>query len=184
MEPMVKGYMIQTTSSFIVRELASTIAPDILDVARAAEANVKGTEWRPRADVVRLWRAIADAHPDDESARRALIRTGQTMSEMATSTFLKLLLKVLTPRMFAAKFPDFWTRDNTAGRGSVEIVSEKKLHITMHDVAGYDHLGPVGVGWVTFALAAIGMKDVEARCLDWSRSKPSATTVHVEASWR
>lgn len=185
MEPRVKGYMIQMTGKFILDELASKVPADILRDARQAQQMIKPTELRPRGEVVRLWHAIANAYPDEATAYAALVRTGMLIMGQATSTFLKLLLKMLTLRMFAAKFPDIWARDNPdGGYSKVELLGDKKLIIRIHEVDGYDHLAPVGVGWATFALTAIGQQDVQAKAIGWSMEKPGGPIAHVEATWR
>src|SRR5690348_12475897 len=110
---MIKGYIIQQTGRFIANDptLSKRVPGSVLSSINASEA-LKPTGFYPRQEAVLLWRAIADTQPNEEAAYAELVRCGETVGAFAAGTFLKLLLKMLTPHMFANKFPDLYKRDH------------------------------------------------------------------------
>jgi hypothetical protein len=183
-EPMIKGYAVLATSMLVVHEYAGVVRPEILEEGERNTNLVKPIDWLPREAATRLWSAIAASRPTEQGSYMELVRVGREIGQVATSSFLKLLLKVLTPAMFASKFPDFWARDHQGSRAVIESMDENGLVIVLHDVAGFDHIGPIEAGWVAFTLEAIGQRDVEVTCSPWSLAEPGPAEVRIEARWR
>ena len=108
---------------------------------------------------------------------------GKHAAREASNTFLRLLMKLLTPAMFAKKLPELWGRDCTGGR-----ITDPKLHdrIVNHllDMNGFDHIAPVAVGYVLFALEAMGKTIVQSTLHGWSLWRPSASDSWFEVAWR
>src|SRR5262249_27998190 len=100
----------------------------------------------------------------------------------ATNTFLRLLMRVLTPSLFAKKMPSLWTRDNTAG--SVEVdpsgIKAGRLFFKFSDVDGYAYCPPVFVGWVAFAMEAMGLKTKSITLSGWSLEAPAPKEVTLD----
>lgn len=181
---MLKGYLIQHTRKFVLTNDAIRRAVDpglVHELERAPPLNPSG--WYPRQEQVRLWRAIAATQPDEKSARETLIQCGAYAGTEATGTFLKLLFKVLTPKMFASKFPDFYKRDHQGGEGVVEEVADKRVVLSARDVAGYDHFGPNTVGWAGVGFRAMGLKNLSLTCSPWSLAEPGPPEVRFVATW-
>src|SRR5262245_17968561 len=63
-----------------------------------------------------LWTNLVKQHASSDDARRRLVAVGRHMGAYATNTYLKLLMKMLTMKMFAKKFPDIWRRDANFGQ--------------------------------------------------------------------
>src|SRR5258707_4380639 len=115
-ENLTRGYTMLGTLSFIdknydnaTRErLYRTLSPNV----RGSIGTYKPVEWYDRIHFVELLRGIASLQGTETGAYKELVRCGQSVAEMATNTFLKLLMKILTPTLFAQKIPDIWLRDN------------------------------------------------------------------------
>jgi hypothetical protein len=186
MEGMVKGYLILVTGRMIDADerLRNRIPDEVLEEMRANAANIKDRAWRPRAEVIALWRAIAEANDDEASARSDLVRCGEAMGDYATGSFLKLLLRVLTPRMFASKFPDLWAHDHQGGSITVPKLEEKGMTIVVNDVEGFDHIAVTAMGLIHVALRAIGLKEVVIDCPSWSLANPGPREATLKVKWK
>ena len=137
-----------------------------------------------RDKLVRIYHAIADIHANDERAvYDDLVRCGAAMGGFATGTFLKLLLKVLTPRLFARKFPDLWARDHQRGRIEIVSVEDNSMVMRFKDMEGYDHFAPVAAGFGGVSLRGMGVKDLEMKVEPWSLAQPTAQEVFIHATW-
>jgi len=185
MELMVKGYAIQATAEFLSSDpdLRGRLPDDFVKEAVRATSAMKATEWYGRSEAIDLYAAIARAYSSDAEAYAAFVRCGRATAGAAIKGYLKLLLKVLTPRMFASKFPDFWSRDHQSGHAEVGVIEDKRLVLRLRDVGGFDHIGPVSAGFIDFAMEAIGMKGVEVTCTPWSLATPGPNDVEIEVRW-
>jgi hypothetical protein len=67
---------------------------------------------------------------------------------------------VLTPRLFARQFPEFWKRYHAFGELSVELTSIETRRFVF-TTPSYDYLGTVGAGWVDFVFKAFGYTSVK-----------------------
>src|SRR5262245_57618443 len=119
----VRTYLLANTLEFIRETPAITgvleeLPAAVLDVAsKSAPA-----AWCPGDHYVEVLRKIAaTANGDQQRARELLIAAGAHVARTATNTFLRLLMKMLTPSMFAQKLPDFWKRDCSVGRLEVNV---------------------------------------------------------------
>ncbi len=189
MEPMARGLVIKGFAAHMERrcsdaereKVRGAISPDV----RAALENPVASKWYPRSYFVELNRAIAGLHTQEADVLESLSAAGRNMAEIATGTFMKLLLKMLTPSLFARKFSDFWAHDNRGGRIDVDAskVDEKRLDFWIRDVRGFDHVGPVGRGYIQFAMSAITGSDVDVKLEGWSLGRPGPDEVHYVVSW-
>jgi hypothetical protein len=187
MEPTLKGYIIQFTGRFMLQDpvISARLPARMVESIEANAEAMAPASFYPRAQVMDLWTAIAEAYDDEAEAYRAIVRCGEAVGAFASGTFLKLVLKMLTPRMFANKFPDMYARDHH-GPGHAEVVSiaDKSLSVVLKDVGGFAHIGPIAAGWGAFTLKAIGLKGLEMSASPWSRREPGPAEVHIKASWK
>lgn len=189
MEPMARGLVIKGFGAYLERscsdaqreQVRASVTPDV----RAALMDPVASRWYPRSYFVELNRAVAALHTQEADALEALSAAGRNMAEIATGTFMKLLLKMLTPALFARKFSDFWAHDNRGGRIDVDAsnVGDRHLDFWIRDVRGFDHVGPVGRGYIQFAMSAITGSNVTVDLEGWSLAKPGPEEVHYAVSW-
>jgi hypothetical protein len=165
-------------------ELSKRVQPELMEEIRRNTETIKPTDWVDRERLVRIYRAIVATHPGDEQgAYDDLVRCGTVMGGFASNTFLKLLFKILTPRLFAKKFPDLWARDHQRGRIEIVSVDDKSMVMLWRDMEGYDHFAPVAAGWGGSTLKAMGVKNLQMKIAPWSLSEPTAPEVRVTATW-
>jgi len=189
LEPMIRGYSIKQQLHFLeqcepeaLRRWLATVPSDV----KSTLDSLKAAEWYPRKYSVDILRAIAAHHGSDERATyAAMVHCGTFIAEEATNTFLKLLMKVLTPALFAKKIPEFWKRDHTRGRFEVNTAGAKagSLEFELQDVEGFDHIGVVGIGWMTFGFNAMGKSDVVVTQTGWSLATPGPANVRYRVRW-
>jgi hypothetical protein len=185
MEPMIRGYAVPLAARFVLddAELRPRVSPATVDeLYQLAEA--KHDVWVPRRDIIRIWSIVDEACPDAESAYHSLVRGGETVASQAINTFLKLLLRVLSPKQFARKFPDIWSHEHQGGYVEAILGEGHTMVINIREVEGFMHIGPVAVGFVGTALRALGLKDLKLRDITWTRAKPDSPDVRIEISWR
>ena len=185
MEGTIKGYCILSTGRFITEDasLRQRVSKEVLAEIARQQTTIKPKDWIPRPEIMVLWRGVADAAADDAGAYSDLIRCGESIAEHATGTFLKLLLKVLTPGMFARKFPDLWAHDHQGGRIENDEIQDKSMRITIKDIEGFDHVGAAAPGFICFALKAIGLKNIVTRSPNWSRATPGPRDAPLIVTW-
>src|SRR5262249_11391042 len=131
------------------------LSPDV----RSAVSRYKEIEWYPIRHWCEILRGIASlAGNDEQAALELLSNAGTSIAQLATSTFLRLLLRVMTPSVFSKKLPSIWERDNNSGRIVLESfdADARRWVYRLADVEGYDYLGPVGRGYTVFAMKQMG----------------------------
>jgi len=189
LEPMIRGYSIKQQLHFLEqceRELLSRWRETVPADIRNTLDSLKAAEWYPRAYSVDILRAIAAHHGSSEQATyEAMGRCGTFIAEEATNTFLKLLMKVLTPALFAKKIPEFWKRDHTGGHFEVDTAGAKSgsLELELRDVEGFDHIGAVAIGWMTFGFTAMGKRDVVVTQKGWTLANPGPANIQYRVRW-
>lgn len=185
MEPMIKGYAVRDVAQHILEtpDLSRGVDARVRELASGAARTLDATTWVPRRDMVALLGGIVAVYPDDDAARAALVTAGRKVCESATATFLRLLIKVLNPKMFANKFPELFKRDHQGGYIQMREVTDTALLMQLRDVEGFDHAGPFMAGWIGFALEALGLRLAELTATPWSRAEPGPRCVDFAARW-
>jgi hypothetical protein len=188
--PMIRGYSLQQTSKYLQTALDADRGKRALETL---PAEVRGqldgfapAEWYPRSYSAALFRAIAASQPADETAAyNGLVSCGQFIATEATNTFLKLVMRIMTPTLFAKKIPDLWKRDQRGGQFEADVSDAERglIRMRLDDVAGYDHIGIVSIGWIKFGMAALGKKDVRINHSGWSLATPAPRTIEYQIAW-
>jgi hypothetical protein len=184
----VRGYTIVNAAAYLRHVLGEGEANQVMDnVSPGLRQQLAATTpagWFPVSQVASLYRAIASlGHGDDERAKNELIKCGRFTANEAANTFLKLVMKVLTPSMFAKKLPKLWSRDATGGRFEVDV-TEDRISCRLFEMEAFDHIAPISVGYVTFSLEAMGKKVARTELHGWSLANPSAPGAWFELHWK
>jgi len=189
-EPMIRGYSVQQQLLFLETQYEPEISAKLIDQipadVRTGLKDLKPADWYPRRYSVSVLRAIASRHGDDEKAvHDDLVRCGTYIVTEATNTFLKLLMKILTPTLFAKKIPEFWQRDQKGGHFEVDTSGAKdgRLVLKLCEVEGFDHIGVIGIGWISYGLRAMGKEDVTVTQSGWSLATPGPSNVSYDVRW-
>ena len=188
-ERSVRGYMFFGAGKYLDETYDVATRARILEATsprvRSVMAKVDNVTWYPREDISEMLGAIAAHHRKDGTEREALERVGRCIGETATNTFLKLIMKILTPSLFMSKLPDFWKRDHRFGALTPSLfdTTQRRVLVSLTDVEGYDYIGPVAEGFIGFALNGVfNYKNVRCK-YDWDFNNPGPASIDYEYTW-
>jgi len=163
MERLVKGIHILPLHDFIKENYDEKTQAEIYarmsEPAREMLKTVKREDWMPVALVSSVADALFRATEDPKDAYQEVVRAGAAIADYATNTYVRLLIKLMTPKIMASKWPDIWKKSHNFGVMSCVLESDRMLRMTISGVDGYTHIGPTAVGFLTFALKAMNMPD-------------------------
>jgi hypothetical protein len=179
--------MFSMTGAFLRETASARGLPDpmrqVSEPVRAALENTTPAGWYPVGHIAELNRVIAAtlADNDEKRARTDLASCGRFMANEATNTFMRLIMKVLTPGLFAKKLPSLWRRDCTHGNLDLET-GDRTLKLKLSGMEGHDHIAAIMPGYVGFALERMG-KVVDNVAVDgWSLTKPDGNAA-ITFTW-
>lgn len=189
-EKSVRGYIILAPAGFIEHAYDAPTRNAIFDLVapetRDLLPRLKDIEWYPREHEVNIYRALATYHQrtGETAVRAAFFALGKATATRAMDSFLKLVMNVMTPQLYARKVPDVWRRDHKCGALEVDDsdIAANHLVFRFSDMTGYDYMGLGIEGFQSTALVAIGCKDVTCDC-DWSFANPGPETVTAHFRW-
>ena len=190
-DPVVRGYMLVSTLDYIESPAFSdddrrTVYSGLSQEVKQDRSAYDVMKWYPASLANELNRGMASVHGEDEEKVYALLEgLGMYTADKATSTFLRLLMKILTPGLFAKKAPDFWARDNRIGKMESDIsrLDEKHLVVHLREIGPLTHVAPSAAGFAKFALKAIGLKNLSVVTKGWSLKEPAPDAVRFEITW-
>lgn len=187
-ELMTRGNAILGAAGYLDRISGPSAQPRPAHASaelQAALPTMTRNAWYPRRFFIEVLRRIVSVHNDPISSYEDLARAGSAIAEDASNTFLKLLLRMATPRLFGAKFPDFYKRDLQGGYAEVDAsrIRENRMLISFKDVEHFDHIGPAGAGFIRFGLHHITGKVVTILTHGWSLETPGPPEIRHEISW-
>lgn len=142
---------------------------------------LKKNDWYPLSHVVDQCAAIEAEATDPDSAYDELKRCGQFIANDAASTFLKLLIKVLTPKLFARQFPEIWKRYHDFGELTADLAEIDNNKVIFY-MPGYTYLAPLASGWIEYVFNAFGKSDVEVTTNN-PPGTPVPETVRFDVAW-
>lgn len=186
--PQIRGYSLRQTARYLDTKFDPEVRKRVVDAmpssSRSMLTSFDAGEWYPRDHSSALFRAIAAAR-GGEAAFDDLVGCGEFIASEATNTFLRLLMRIMTPTLFAKKIPEFWKRDQRGGAFEVDVsaADQGKIGMKLVDVAGYDHIGIVSIGWIRFGMGALGKKGVQIQQDGWSLANPGPREVRYEVTW-
>lgn len=141
-------------------------------------------QWCPVPICSEIFEAVVSlSGGDDAHARTALIECGKDAAYEASNTFLRLVMKVLTPKLLAKKLPDVWRSDCNCGTVVAEV-GDDGIRNTYSQIGDFKHIAPVAVGFVSFALQAMGKEITNIDLGQWSIATPAPETFSFSITWR
>jgi len=189
--PMVRGYVLVQSLSFIEssyfdaqarRRIMDAVPSEVMK----ALPDLKPHQWYPRDTLIALQRAVAGSKDTEREIYDVLVAYGVHVCQEATNTFLRILLRLLTPGLFAKKIPDFWRRDHQ-GSGQFEVdvqrANEGIIKLRLVGAGGFDHIAIPSIGFVTHVLKGMGKSDVRMTQKGWSLATPAPNEVDYEILW-
>lgn len=189
--PVLRGYTIKRTVTFLESgyfpaEVQRKIMEELPPEVKAALPQVQPAEWYPRTHLIPMLKGIVSVKNDDAGSYQDLVAYGSFVAAEATNTFLKLLMKILTPTLFAKKVPEFWQRDHQgSGRFEVDVqrADEGRIGMRLVGADGFDHICVAAIGFISFGLKSMGKRDVRVVQKGWSIATPSPHECSYEATW-
>ncbi|MFW5875756.1 MAG: hypothetical protein ACOCXM_03370 [Myxococcota bacterium] len=140
------------------------------------------TQWYPLSYAVDQCAAIAAKHQDPQEAWNEVERCGEFIANDAASSFLKLLMKVLTPSLFARQFPEVWKRYHDFGSLQTDL-SQIENNTVVFTVPGYDYVGPLVAGWIRYIFRSFGKSNLEIETNVPAPGVPAPEEVRFVVSW-
>lgn len=189
MEPMkTRGYLFHTTLKYVREGLhpdrRSAVIERITPETLRFIESLKPSEWYEIERYNEMLDAIAaGGNGDGAIAQHDLINCGSFAANEATNTFLRLLMKVLTPNLFAKKLPSLFERDFSRGKARVQA-GDDRLICKLSDVEGLRHIAPSAAGWATFTLETMGKTLLERKVRGWSVATPAPNECEFELVWK
>jgi hypothetical protein len=149
-------------------------------LARPKKAQVVPPEY-----ATEIWRGIVSVHDDPAEAEAQLRACGRYSGAYATNTYLKLLFKILSVKMFAEKIPQIWSRDASFGKISADSTKLKSGELTLHftEVENYPFFGPNCQGWFAFTFETMRLKNVNVALRNWSLQRPDPGSLEYHVTW-
>jgi len=149
------------------REQAQLIESKLSDDARRALHETSPEVWYP----INVWKESLDrivaCAPDAESARIAVRSAGRFICEGTVNSFLRVLMRIMTPTLFAKKSGSMIGKDFRGFSGgapdySYDLSKEPEGMVTLQIKNAREHpyLGGTGQGFIEFAFHYIGKKNV------------------------
>ena len=187
-ENQMRGYVLMAAVAYLRKTAGEQHAKRVLDglspETKQALATAKEASWCSTNSVAEMLHAVASlSNGNESSAQKNLIDCGKYAAHEASNTFLRLFMKLLTPTMFAKKLPDIWARDCTVGKITVEVHADR-IRNRLVDMTGFDHIAPLCVGYVAFALEAMGKSITKTELHGWSLATPGPSDCWFEVFWR
>lgn len=184
----VRAYMALNLQRYILDKLGDAEAGRLFDELAPATQNVlltaKPADWCPRSVYEDLVHQVAGfAEGNQDRAREELMTVGEHMAREAANSYLRFPMKILNPRLFAKKLPDFWKRDFSWGRLDVDI-TEHRLVCRYLDLGRFDHSLCVGAGFLKFALQAMGKPTQGVVLRGWSLDQPYQDGSSIDLTWQ
>jgi len=157
---------IAQTVSFLNERLSANLRDAtyalLSDSLKAKLKYVDPSEWYPIEDQVELQRAMAKAIGSEDSAEAKQRELGQYLFDAALGTFMRLVLRVLTPPMFLKKTSDIWPRMFSFGSFEADPspMGDGTAVMLLRGVEGCDGVAAVSAGFIEAAMKAMNYGEV------------------------
>jgi hypothetical protein len=188
-ERKIKAYQFYGSKAFIDENYDETKRKVIFDslspAVKDALARPKRLEMVPPEYSVELWRGIVEVHDSHEQATEQLHACGRYSGEYATNTYLKLLFKILSVKMFVEKMPQIWSRDASFGKIVADVADLKtgRVGLRFQEMNDYPFFGPLCEGWFRFTFETMGLKNVKVALQNWSLQRPDPGELDYQITW-
>lgn len=186
MERLIKGIHILPLHDFVNEhyddETRTAIYGKMRPETRDMLKTVKRDEWKPVSMVSDINQAIYSSCKDPETGYRDIISSGNAIADYAAGTYVRLLIKLMTPKIMASKWPDIWKKSHNFGVMKCKLEADRLLRMTLDEVGDYTHIGPCAVGFLTFSLNAMGLP--EAKVVQLNRdASPNSVRYEFQLTW-
>ena len=185
---LTKGFNLEQTVLFVDNAFTASerdqIHARLPEDLRARLGSLQTGAWYPIADQVAFLDAIVAVVSNPEEGERKARALGRHISDAATGTFMRLVLKVLTPKMFLKKAGDIWPRMFSFGVFECDpsAFGDKQAVMTLRDVDGFAHVAAVSAGWMEGVFGAMGFDGVRVQYAPLPGATP-ASGYRFDIAW-
>jgi hypothetical protein len=186
-----RGYLLIHTGAFLRdalgidewKRVLKGLSPRLQELVGEGHATPAG--WYPMSLLNELNRVTTGivGQGEEQKAREALYKCGMYISREASNTFLRLMFKLITPKIFLSKVPQVFSRDFTSGRFETEQ-SERKVICRIYDVPGFEHACITSSGFVATGMESMGKKVENITVHNWSLKEPNVDGAWFELTWK
>jgi len=186
MERLIKGVHILPLHDFIAEldddERKAGIYDRMRQETREMLKSVQREQWRPMQLVADINDAIYTSCNEPAEGYADMVAAGKVIADYAAGTYVRLLIKLMTPKILASKWPAIWSKSHNFGEMKCKLETDRLLRMTLDDVRDYTHVGPSTVGFLTFSLNAMGLPDAKVVQLEREAS-PNSTRYEFQVTW-
>ncbi len=189
MEYRVRGHVINGVYEYFDshcpaerrQELNALLPAGLREVA----GNGKPGAWHPLSYFEALNHAIAALGKTEDESRLHIDGAAEHLAKQSLNTFMKLLLRMLTPALFVRKFPVFYSRDlDTGTRISVDLQLDRGHLTCSFENNTVVHAPPFSAGFIrTIFGAVIGTPVRVESAGPWSMAEPTPVSFRDELRW-
>jgi hypothetical protein len=180
------GNYVRSLDPARARQIESKLSPETLRSMYETSPEV----WFP----ISVWKEALDAivaqHSDPAAARAAARSVGRFICEGTVNSFLRVLMRIMTPSLFMKKSGDMMGKDFRGFPGgepdySYDLSKEREglATMTIGNAKNHPYLGATGQGFVEFAFQYMGKKNVlidEPTC---PPNEYAPEVVHIRIRW-
>lgn len=180
----VRGYAITHAGEYLRQQGGDQAIAALSPALRQTLETAAAASWQPAAQMSEVFHAVAKLGKGDEAkARDHLEKCGEYQGMASSSTFLKLVMKVLTPSIFAKRVPTLWSRDSTVGTMDVELFDDH-IVIKFKNTEPLEHLAPTVIGYHRYVMKHMGINVIRSELHGWSLSQPSSADLWFASYWQ
>lgn len=175
----LRDFIHKTYDEGTKQRIYESFSPDTRDILQS----VKPDDWHPIRVVAEMNRGIYTARNAPEQGYEDVVAAGAAVAEYGVNTFMRLLIKLMTPEMLAKKWPTIWQKSHNFGRMEADVEGERRLVLTLHDVEDYDYIGATAVGFLSYSLRAMGKHDAKVVERNKDLGRRNAPSYSFEITW-
>ncbi len=184
-----RGYMLSAMARFLREkvgeaawaEMSASFSPELQKILVSGVDSAGWYEISLMNEIIEHVVEHVGAN-DSGKAKDILYECGQYAASAAANSFLRVLLKMLTPALLVKKADKLLRRDFSEGRMQAEL-GDNCLKVHLIDVKGLPYIGGYGPGFVAFSLEAMGKRISNVEFHDWDLERPRLERVGFTIHW-
>lgn len=180
------GAYVQTLDPEFIRRVEANLSPDECRLMYEA----KPDDWYPHDYFAAPYRAIVAAHDDPVAGRRAVEAAGRWACEEMANSFLRLVMRMMTPGLFVKKCSQLLAKDFRGWRGGApdviyDLSKEKAGEVTIEvrNIGNHPYLGASAIGYIEFAFEHMGKKNLKVEERDCDINDYAAPFARWYVTW-
>lgn len=186
--PEMKAYNVISAVEFLEQNFpdrVDAIRDGFTEPLKTDLTKIGSFDFVPRAYLSEVTEAIANEVEPGAPRIELLSKLGEHIAHGATNTFLRLLMRMMTPQIFAKKVGAIWKKDNRGGHVVADTtdLGSNKLLLNFSDVDGFAYFRAICIGWMGFAFRRMGAKNVRVSFPDQDANEPYDESVQIAIEW-